>query len=544
MGREFMINTVVTSSLEKVISKRTYTGSQKNSFSALEGEILSFQIVYWSDIGGKYRFVLEHDDDIEAQAFFVGNVPVDFPTFLSAAEDHDYMSHDSGLFPNILEPADRDWVQVSHICHALWFSVKGKSGNHKLTFKFYNYSDELMAENDINVEIIAATLPEQELRYTDWFHVDCIADYYGLKVFSEEHWSMVEKFLRIAKEHGSTVIFTPVFTPPLDTEIGSERPTVQLVKITKQGEKYEFDFSALRRWIKLCRNIGFKYFEMPHLFTQWGAKCTPKIVVTENGEEIKLFGWHVESTSEIYENFLSQFLPSLTAVLKEEGVLENTYFHISDEPNETHLEHYKQVKQIAGKYLEGCTVMDALSNRDLYEKSGIQVPVPSTLHTDSFKDLPLQERWCYYCCSETVNASNRFIALPSARNRSIGVQLYKGRMDGFLHWGFNFYYSQFSRMLIDPFRTNDAYNAFPAGDAFCVYPAKNGPIPSISIKVFYEALQDLRALKLLESFIGYEETVALVEEILGERISFAHCFSAEKLLELRDAVNHRIAELI
>ena len=50
----------------------------------------------------------------------------------------------------------------------------------------------------------------------------------------------------------------------------------------------------------------------------------------------------------------------------------------------------------------------------------------------------------------------------------------------------------------------------------------------------------MRALNLLESYIGYEKTVALIEEILGETVTFESCYSAEAILNLRKAVNERI----
>src|SRR5690606_38890715 len=98
--------------------------------------------------------------------------------------------------------------------------------------------------------------------------------------------------------------------------------------------------------------------------------------------------------------------------------------------------------------------------------------------------------------------SNRFFSLPSVRNRIIGVQLYKFGIQGFLHWGFNFWYSQYSVKAIDPFRVTDAGGAFPSGDAFVVYPGPEGPLDSIRWEVFREALQDMRALELLEQLAG------------------------------------------
>ena len=88
---------------------------------------------------------------------------------------------------------------------------------------------------------------------------------------SERHWKLIEQFIKTAARTGITMLLTPLFTPPLDTAIGTERPTMQLVRVVKTGEKYTFDFTLLERWVKLCRKYGIEYFEMSHLFTQWGS---------------------------------------------------------------------------------------------------------------------------------------------------------------------------------------------------------------------------------------------------------------------------------
>ena len=84
---------------------------------------------------------------------------------------------------------------------------------------------------------------------------------------------------------------------------------------------------------------------------------------------------------------------------------------------------------------------------------------------------------------------------------------------GFLHWGFNFYYSQYSWRSIDPFAVTDAEGAFPAGDAFLVYPGKYGdPLDSIRHEVFSAGLQDLRACRTLEEKIGRDAVIEMLNE--------------------------------
>ncbi len=541
-----MFNLFIASSLEKVLPKSTFNEKYEDKFSALEGELLSFQVVFSDDDTGIYKFNIEVDDQTETECYFVKNIAVDYASHERAYKDENYISHEPGIYPDLLVPVDRDWVYANNIYHSLWISVKAKRGLHNIKISFVDQNGNIVASKTVDIEIIPAQLPPQKLVYTQWFYVDCIADHYRYQIFSQELWEMVEKYLKTAREFGINMILTPVFTPPLDTAIGGERPTVQLVGIKKKNDLYEFDFSLLHRWVELCTKLGFEHFEIPHLFTQWGAEATPKIMAEIDGVEKRIFGWDVKSNSPEYNEFLSQFLPALQKELKDMGVFENTYFHISDEPCEgKNIENYHDLKAMVSKYLAGCKIIDAISDYNLIVEESADLPVIPVTATDSIKDLEkvnIPERWCYYCNAQCIDVSNRFVAMPSARNRSIGVQLFKYRMDGFLHWGYNFYNSRFSLLNINPFYESDAYGAFPSGDSISVYPGENGPMPAIGLIVFNEALQDLRALKLLEEKIGYEETVKLAEKTLGATITFNKCFSAEELLKLRKLVNQKINE--
>ena len=120
----------------------------------------------------------------------------------------------------------------------------------------------------VPVEVIGASLPEQKLIHTEWFYCDCIADYYHVTPWSEEHWKLVEGQVRTAAKYGVNMLLTPIFTPALDTAVGHERTTVQLVDVTRENGEYSFGFEKLERWVKLCLSCGIKYFEMAHLYTQ------------------------------------------------------------------------------------------------------------------------------------------------------------------------------------------------------------------------------------------------------------------------------------
>ena len=132
--------------------------------------------------------------------------------------------------------------------------------------------------------------------------------------------------------------------------------------------------------------------------------------------------------------------------------------------------------------------------------------------------------------------------MPSWRNRSIGMQMYKYNIKGFLHWGYNFYNNQYSGDPINPFTETCADFVFPAGDAYLVYPENDGTaLESIRMAVFFEALQDIKAMKLAESLTSHDEVVKAIEEEFGGEITFETCTKDSKTqLNIRQRVNEII----
>ena len=193
--------------------------------------------------------------------------------------------------------------------------------------------------------------------------------------------------------------------------------------------------------------------------------------------------------------------------------------------------------------LEGFPTLEALSSFEFFQKGLVENPVPSNNHIEPFVGH-VRELWTYYCCSQESRVPNRFIAMPSRRNRIMGVLAYVYDLSGFLQWGFNFYYAQYSRKPIDPFACTDAGGAFPAGDSFLVYPGSNGePLDSIRHEVFRDGLQDLRALKLLEQKIGREAVLAFLKQGRTERFTMTdYPRDPEYLLELRPRIYAELAK--
>lgn len=521
--------------------------------TALRGETVSFQAaVRLCGAAGKAKIAVSSKPGVSVRLREVVAAPSTYPCHPTLLDDN-YERTAPGLFPDILrEMACSGEFRANLWWKAFWIDVETSADTPAGKYPVAVTVEQLPEPGEAAVEsvsaqtditVFAAELPEQTLIHTEWFHSDCLADYYQVPAFSEEHWNILESFLRTAASRGINMILTPTFTQPLDTMIGGERTTVQLVDVTLTDGKYSFGFEKLHRWVRLCEKCGIRYFEIAHLFTQWGAKAAPKVMATADGEYKRIFGWDTPSTGEAYAYFLSCYLPALTEKLREWGIAERCYFHISDEPHLDQLEDYRAAQRLAAPFLKGFHMMDALSDYDFYSTGAVETPVCASNHIEPFLEHNTDPLWTYYCTGQMQQVSNRFFSMPLARTRVLGVQLYKFRIQGFLQWGFNFYNTQYSLEHINPYVVTDAGGAFPSGDAFVVYPGKGGKAEeSLRLMAMYEAMTDLRALQKLETLAGRDFVMHLIEGELAEPITFkAYPKSAEYLIRLRNRVNEEIA---
>ncbi len=541
------------SSLEKVFSDEPLSAPSITEATALRGEHFQVQCATYFEGNDKLYGDVSLNTDLPGQVrlYRVGNVPAMLPTYPWA--DDNFLRKSPGVFPDPLFEQSENISLSRKQWRALWVEAvippDCPAGRYTITLTFTSKVPwlDIRESTSFTLEVLPVTLPKQTLLCTEWFHCDCLAVQYHVPVFSERHWQIMEEYVRHAAEYGVTMLLVPIFTPPLDTAIGGERPTVQLVDVRVDHGVYRFSFGKLKRYLQMAERCGIEYFEMAHLFTQWGAKHAPKIMATVDGEYRRIFGWETDAVSEEYRAFLTVFLKRLCAFLKKNGYIDRCRFHISDEPNVEVEENYRLAREGVVEVLKGLPIMDALSNYSFYEKGLVANPVSSLDHIEPFIEHGVPDLWTYYCCGQVVDVSNRLIAMPSARNRILGIQLYKYQLKGFLHWGFNFWFSQFSLHPVDPYLVTDADDAFPSGDPFVVYPGSDGhPVPSLRELVFYDGLQDMRALQLLESLTSREAVLQFIEDRCGGQPLTLRQYPREAawLLSFREALNRKLASLL
>ena len=518
---------------------------ERNGATALRGDRHFFSILVASDVSPRgSRLNISVDSPIKDQVrlFTVEHVPVSMPAYLNT--DDDYIGKDLGVYPDILRPASAVYTMAGRIAQVYVQVDIPKDlapGKYPVKVDFsLDESSDVAATATYTVEVLDAELPEQTLTVTHWFHYDCLALEYDVEVFSERHWRLIEDFLVGYVDHGNNALLTPIFTPPLDTKVGGERLTVQLIDVTVKNGKYHFGFKKLRRFCAMCQRVGVKELEISHFFTQWGAAHAPKVIATVDGEKRRIFGWDTDASGEEYICFLRTLLPKLKAELDKCGYRGHYFFHISDEPNELHVEQYSKAKAGIIDLIEDHPVRDAMSHIEYYEQGITGAPIPGTNRIKPFLEAKVSDLWTYYCCTQHRDVSNQFVAMPGYRTRVIGAQLYKFDIKGFLQWGYNFYFNRYSIEKTNPFVNLEGDLFTPAGDCFLVYPGRGGkPLHSLRELIFEQGLLDMRAMQAAEKKVGRDAVIAVID-IEGE-IDFAtYPRHEDYLLNLRDTVN-RIA---
>lgn len=511
-----------------------------NSCIICKNQPYSFQMAFKITDGSARNipFFIRVKTDLDVSNYYTACVPIIHTDYANLKPVPPIGMYPDILVPKTINPVVKEmnsWTTTSYFemgerarlsafndsWQCVWFCINEqskliKSGVHTIKIELYSTKNDLVGECELSVDVLDERLPTQKLRYTNWFHHDCLVDFYKVELFSDKYFAIMKNYLKKAVQNGMNMVLLPAFTPALDTPVKRERMTVQLVGVKVTDNGYEFDFSLMKKYIDICRSVGIKYFEHSHFFTQWGARFAPKVIAEVDGKQKRIFGWDTKATSKKYVTFLRQYIPKLKEFLKEEKLEGKMLFHISDEPDENCINDYAAARNTIEDLLDGYTIGDAMSDVRFFENGSCSTPIAGTPFIHNFigkcKDL-----WAYYLGWWTKDGtSNRLTFMPRERNRMLGVQLYYYNIKGFLQWGFNYYYGPMSQYLIDP--TIMPCGAFEAaGTSYMVYPANNGDAyQSVHLKIFSEGLLDMRALSLLEKKCGRKICDEIIIKHLGE----------------------------
>lgn len=485
---------------------RTYPSSpdletHRLLLDAARGERLAFQVCFRNAAHGRpetVRLEVQVPDAVSVRIRRIGLVPVPHHNTDTPVAELDGLGAIPGYVPDPLfdeAEAPAAWNESG----AFWCTVtvprQTPAGDYPLAC-VVSVDGEALAPVMVHLRVHDVVVSKRSgFPVTQWFYSDALLDWYGLNAFEPGYWEILRPYLRNQVEHGQNSIHTPLFTPPTD---GVKRPT-QLLSIRKDGDAYSFDFSDVARYVRMAKEEGAEHFEWPHFFSQWGAKFPSRFYYGQGTDERPLWNPEISATSDTYRAFLEQLVPQFRRFLEEEGILDTSFFHVSDEPHgEEQRVNYQAARAMLKEVAPWMRTMDAISEIE-YGKLGLtDIPIPVLSTVNAYREAGIPS-FAYFCCGPRGEYPNRLLDTPLPKIRMFSWISYRLRIGGFLHWGYNYWYRSQTRELIDPFVVTDGHRwpNWAYGDTFVVYPGPDGPIDSIRWEVFAAGLADYALLQSL-----------------------------------------------
>lgn len=489
------------SSLQRVYPA-TEPGKAELSLTAPRAGRASFQVCVRNEsvapIGFECR--VAGADDLKPRVRHVGLVPLPHFTPHTDPKELEGVDHGPGLVPDPLYPVPTVLTGPRE-SRSFWVSLEipadAAPGPRTIKAQIIPWGGKEAVEMPVTLNVGKLVVqPRRDFPVIHWWRGEATWDYYKTGRFDERWWDLTRAQLQDMWDHGSDVMPVPLLVTRRET---FKRPC-QLLDVEEPSPgKYRFDWARTKRFIDMCREIGFKKFEWSHLWIYWGAENPVRVYKQQGDEFVMLWPPEISGFSDVFLNFLDQFLPEFHNFLKTEGLMEGSYFHLSDEPGEgRHIENYRRARDVLREkapWMKG-KVMDALSSIKYGREGLTDIPIPVVSAAQAYIDAGIPH-WVYYCCQPTGPWLNRFLDTPLTKIRMSGWLFHRLGAQGFLHWGFNYWHKMEREEIGDPFHdaSNDSWPGIPYGDPFMIYPGKDGPLDSIRWEVFAESLQDMAVLQ-------------------------------------------------
>ncbi len=473
---------------------------------------VSFQACFRNlqDCSIRVRASLEGDNLSNARIRRVGYVPLKQLNTDVPLDEVDGIGHVPGLVPDPLYPEPTAHVgPQANGTFWITFSVPPDAavGIHDLvvvltvedTFRFPGWTGAKPSSVRLPIKLDIRRLvleKRKDFPATNWISADSIWEYYKIDPYGDRFWKLADEYIKNVVDHNFNVIYSPIFNGRHEI---LKRPA-QLLRVRRvANDKYEFDFTDVRRWISLAKKHQAEFVEWTHFFTPAPTSGRYPQRIFERWDNLGELLWppEISATSPTYRNFLEQFLPQFKHVLEDENVLDRSLFHCADEPDgDVQMADYRKARGMLRELAPWIKVIDAMSDPRFATEGLTEIPVPSIATAHLFREANCPA-WVYFCCGPRGRFLQRLHDTPLAKLRMAGWLFYKLDAKGFLHWGHNYWFKFCTSDIDDPFQSPDvgAWPGLPYGDPFVVYPGPDGPLDSIRWEVLAESLQDYALLQ-------------------------------------------------
>lgn len=427
-------------------------------------------------------------DGLELQWYRMHDVPVDLNTgregWTTARRDNNENEHVTRKAPfrtyDALEPVTSPVVvKAATTVLRAEFAVPAdaKPGKRTITLRL----DTIALKFDLTVhEAVVPPVGKDSFCYTNWMDWGWSAGQYKLEPWSEEHWEMLRRYVRLmvrGRQNSFCIWLWMIFDGTTPGPGPAENP-----KLNRE---------RLRKLVKLLDEEGIWWLEGGHLAARadgdWFA------------EHFNV--WGKRGTSPEGNDLLALTCNQLMDEIKANGWEKRWIQHVTDEPIPENAQDYRILTGMVRKYMPGIRTIDAVMDTSLAGSVDIWVPkVHEYQNEREFYDAQRKNGdsiWVYTCLHPGGRWMNRVLDFEPLRPLLIGWACELFGLEGFLHWGLNQYHQ-------DPFKVGNQRHgggverSLPAGDTHIAYSGESGPWSSQRMEAHRIGFEDLELLRMLK----------------------------------------------
>nr|MBQ4317798.1 DUF4091 domain-containing protein [Clostridia bacterium] len=491
--------------------------------TAGRGDWAAFQIVVWCD---------------EDYALNVGNTAwfsqdIGLPTLRVAAncknanvetelriidmhEDNDRIKKADALLTNTVLELKKNEVR------AIWVEVKipETATAYTCTLKPALYLSEFfrpefkVAEGEVNIEILDYVMPkasEHKFHLDLWQHASNIARKHETPMWSDEHFAVLEQYIKSLGELGQKAVTLIVSEIPwsgqscfLENRMAANLFEYSIVPISKTyNGKFSYDFTKMQRYIDICAKYGIdreiSLYGLANIWTKADVGLGQVAPDYPDGIRLRYFDEgdgcykYMTKASEI-----DAYIKALEQYFITTGQMDKVRL-AADEPG--NIEAYRKSLGHIFEIAPSFKCKAAINHAEFIPEFGNEVydfaPSLGSLSKEydkmmEYKRTMAGKRFLWYVCCGPLYP-NTFLRSDLCESYFIGVLTSYANLDGFLRWNYTVWND-------DP-RADIRYGNWQAGDINFVYPAYNGA-PLLTLR--YKALK--RGIELYELLEKLKET--------------------------------------
>lgn len=468
--------------------------SKQLNLHAWRGERVSAQAVVLAPQGGKITFSVS-DLRSGKKTIPASSVKRYFVRYVMS----DSLRRGEYLVADRLDPAS-EFTAKAQTLRPLWLDIRvpetAAPGKYKGTLTAHVDGTELSIP--LTLEVGRRVLPAP----ADWsFHLDLwqnpfsVARFYGVKLWSKEHFDLMRPMMKELAAAGQKVITASVIKHPWNGQTEDAFESM-IGKVLTQNGEWRYDYRVFDRWVEFMMECGINeqidcYTIVPwHLLFEYydeARNCTVQNKLQPGSKE--------------YEAYLLPFLKDFARHLKHKGWFEKTCIAMDERPKSLLEPAYAVLYKADPKYRVkgainyfGPEVSERMYDISFSFNQPLLTPEQLSAHKSKGHKVT------FYTCTGHVRP-NTFVKSHPAEATLLGWHAAASGYDGYLRWAFNSW-------VKNPWQ-DSRFRSFESGDCFLVYPGGS----SIRWERLVEGIEDFEKIRILRAELKGKKLEKLNEAV-------------------------------